>query len=93
MRYFKRHWDEPRGDEHDPWGTSWWFFEVDDEAHPVRQLQLYESGRVLRYDASHLDDAHGGLGDQPLDLEAFAAHEISAEVFERTWSEHAALDR
>jgi hypothetical protein len=32
-RYYKRRWDEVRGDEHNDWGPSTWYFEVgDDEA-------------------------------------------------------------
>ena len=27
-RYYKRNWEETRGDEFDSWGTSIWYFEV-----------------------------------------------------------------
>lgn len=46
--YVKRHWNEPRGDEHDAWGTSWWYFEVDDEGRVLRQIEQYDSGVRLR---------------------------------------------
>jgi hypothetical protein len=42
--YVKRHWVELRGDEHNAWGTSWWYFEVDDNGGVLRQVELYDSG-------------------------------------------------
>jgi hypothetical protein len=29
MRYFKQHWGESRGDAHNAWGCSLWYFETD----------------------------------------------------------------
>ena len=36
MRFYERAWDEPRGDQHDDWGTSIWYFAVDDDGWAVR---------------------------------------------------------
>jgi hypothetical protein len=84
FRYFRRHWDQSPY-EHDDWGGSIWFFEVDDEGWPVRQIEVYENGPVLKYDRDHLDDEYGGLGDQPLDFAEFAQFEIASDVFEAAW--------
>ena len=92
-RYFKRPWDETRGDQHDAWGTSEWFFEVGDDAYPLRQLELYENGTVLKYDKSHLHDEFGALGDQPLELDEFASYEISESAFREAWAGHEARNR
>ena len=81
-RYFKRRWDESRGDQFDAWGPSLWFFELDSEAFPVRQVERYENGVVLKYDTAHLDDEYGGLGDQALNLADFDGAGISREEFE-----------
>ena len=86
MKYFKRHWDESRGDEYDHWGTSWWYFEVDEEAWIVRQIEVYENGRISKYGGGFPDDKYGGLGDQQMDLEEFEAYTISAEEFELAWA-------
>lgn len=86
MRYFERRWDESRGDEHDSWGLSTWYLEVGDDGYPVRQLEKYDGGTVLKYDETHADDEFGGLGDQALDLEDFAPFEIDRARFEDEWS-------
>lgn len=86
MRYFKRYWDEPRGDTHNAWGCSWWYFETDDTGIVSRQVEVYESGPTLRYDTRRLNDEFGGLTDQPLDLGEFASFEVQREEFERVWA-------
>lgn len=85
LRYFRRPWNETRGDAHDDWGTSIWYFEVGDDLFPLRQIERYERGPVLRYSSEHTEDEFGGLGDQALPVEEFAAFEISAEDFEAAW--------
>jgi hypothetical protein len=91
--YFKRRWDESRGDEFDAWGCSIWVFETDDEFWPVRQIEIYDGGQVLFYDREHLDDGHGGLGDQPLDPEESEECRISAAEFEHEWSTRKTTNR
>lgn len=85
MRYFKRRWDETRADEHDEWGASWWYFEVDPDGYPTRQVVAYEKGPTFRYDQEHLDDDFGSLGDQPLDEAEFAPFAIPAAEFDSAW--------
>ena len=82
----KRAWDESRGDLHDDWGTSVWYFQLDDECYPERQLEIYSSGDVLAYDRKHAHDEYGGLGDQPLDDEEWTAFEITADEFVSAWT-------
>jgi hypothetical protein len=60
--YVKRLWNHLRGDEHDAWGTSWWYFEVDEEGEVLRQIEQYDSGICLRYSEQHLEDEFGVLG-------------------------------
>jgi hypothetical protein len=69
MRYFKRPWDEPRGDEYDSLGTTTFYFEVGPDLYIWRQIEVYENGSVLKYDRSHLYDAYGQLAEHPVDLE------------------------
>lgn len=85
LRYVKRHWNETRGDHHDGWGTSWWYFEVAEDGAVTRQVEQYESGALLRYEAKHDSDAYGGLASEPLDLSELGYLEILEEEFEQMW--------
>ena len=85
-RFVKRSWDESRGDNHDAWGTSIWYLQLDDEGYPERQLEIYSSGDALAYDRQHLDDEYGGLGDQPLDIEEWVTFEVTSQEFETAWT-------
>ena len=92
-RYFKRLWDEPRGDAYDSWGTSWWYLELDSSGWASRQLEFYANGTILRYDAEHAADDFGRLSDQPLNLVEFAEFEIDAAEFEARWVDGTAHNR
>ena len=48
-KYFKRKWNETRGDEFDSWGTSIWYFEIGPDGYPIKQIELYENGNRLKY--------------------------------------------
>jgi hypothetical protein len=85
-RYYKRRWDENRGDAFESWGHSIWYFEVADDGYPARQIEQYDNGPVLRYDADNVEDEYGGLGEHPLDSDEFAAFEITAEEFAAAWN-------
>ena len=69
LRYFKRRWDESRGDEYKSWGPSDWYFEVDDDCYVIRQLEQYDNGAVLKYDEAYIEDEFGGLAEKAPDLE------------------------
>ena len=85
-RFFRRPWDELRGDAFDSWGKSTWLFDVLDDGTVVRQVELYEHGQRLRYHDAHVDDAYGGLSVVSLDLADFERFEIGAADFEAVWS-------
>jgi hypothetical protein len=89
MRYFRRYWNESRGDAHDAWGCSWWTFETDDAGGVTRQVVVYERGPTLRYDDGRPDDESGGLSERPLDLDDFAEFEVPRAEFERVWGSDA----
>ena len=87
MKYYKKHWDETTCvDLTDSWGTSTYYFEVDEQNYPVRQIVLYENGNGLKYDSEHLDDDYGGLGDQALEMDEFESSEIDKSEFESLWT-------
>jgi hypothetical protein len=87
MRYFKRYWNEPRGDSHDDWGCSWWYFETDEAGVVERQVEVYDSGPTLRYDQSRQEDEYGGLSEKPLDIADFEAFEVNRDDFEQAWGQ------
>ncbi|WP_282042745.1 hypothetical protein [Winogradskyella flava] len=85
MRYFKRKWNETRGDKYNSWGKSVWFFETDNNGEVLRQIEIYDNGKVLKYDNQNIEDEFGGLADQNLDLTEFIEFTIEKEEFENKW--------
>lgn len=87
MLYFKRCWEESTGDPlTDAWGTSTYYFETDENAEVLRQVQLFENGNKLKYDQIKMDDEIGGLSDVDLDFEEFAGCKIGQLEFEEIWN-------
>lgn len=84
MRYFKRHWIELRGDEHDSWGKSDWWSETDNEGFVTRCIQRYQNGNVLLYTEFHKEDEFGMLPEGTIDLADFEEHTIGKKEFEET---------
>ena len=84
--HYRREWNESRGDEYADWGTSIWYFEVDDAGNVLRQIEVYQIGRILRYDQQHLVDAFGMLADQALDPDEFAGYVVPVAEFEAAWN-------
>lgn len=87
-RFYRRRWDETRGDEFDNWGHSVWLFEVGCDGWPVRQVEIYDVGRVLRYGPNHPEDHYGGLGEASIYDSGDQRNdfEITEAEFEREWT-------
>jgi len=84
--YFKRHWDERSGDElTDDWGSSTYYFMTDCDFFVVRQMQLFENGKILKYDADYMEDKFGGLSEVSIDIDEFAEFAIKEDEFEQLW--------
>ena len=86
-RTYRRRWNESRGDEFDAWGHSVWYVETDDDGWPVRQVEVYDSGPVLRYGPGHEEDRYGGLGRARLaeSEEDWGQFVITRDAFELVW--------
>jgi hypothetical protein len=84
-RYFKRYWNEVRGDEFDHWGCSWWYFETDESGSVYRQIEVYDRGPTHRYSDWYPEDDYGGLSKCDLDLGEFREYEIANAEFEQVW--------
>jgi hypothetical protein len=86
-RWFRRRWEEPRGDEFDTWGAATYLFEVADDGWPTRQIEDYDNGPTLRYGPDQKEDQYGQLGQARLDeLEDWTPWAITHEAFEEAWS-------
>ena len=87
-RWFRRRWEERRGDNFDVWGAATYLFEVDAEGWPTRQIVQHDNGPTLRYGSDHLKDQYGQLGQARLDdLEDWTPWTITRETFEDAWSQ------
>jgi len=85
-RYFKKIWNETTGvDVTDSWGNSIFYFETDDNLDVVKQIQVFENGKILKYDEQNYEDEYGFLADQPLEIEDFEEEEISKINFYEIW--------
>jgi hypothetical protein len=65
LRWFRRRWEESRGDGFASWGAATYFFEVGPDGRPVRQVEVYDAGPTLRYGPDHPEDEFGQLGQDP----------------------------
>lgn len=86
-KYFRRRWDDARGDQWSSWGPSWWLFETDLDGRVIRQLEVYEDGPALRYDRDHPEDQYGRLSTVTClwELEDWSTWEINRSSFEALW--------
>ena len=87
MKYYKRNWEESRGDEFDNWGKSIWYFETDNSGLPIKQIEVYENGNVMKYDKIKSEDEFGRLGYKELDLDEFNEFKITELEFNKVWNE------
>jgi Cysteine-rich CPCC len=87
LLYFKRHWDETTGsDKTDSWGKSSYYFETDKEGNVLKQMVVYDNGKVLKYSHLHIEDEFGGLAEQGLDLTDEGYTPLSKNDFFTLWN-------
>ena len=87
MLYFKREWKQTRGDQYDNWGTCTYYFETEDDGFPLRHVEVYENGNVLRYSEQNLEDEFVMLANNKLYLKQFEPFKISQNDFMEVWFE------
>ncbi|WP_367128966.1 hypothetical protein [Saccharothrix sp. HUAS TT1] len=60
--------------------------EHDGELIVIRQIELPSAGGVHRYSWRLIEDAHGGLTDEPIDPFEDPVKPIARETFEAVWN-------
>jgi hypothetical protein len=85
LRYVKRRWSESRGDQHDGFGHSLWFFEIDPACNVIRQIEEYDDGTIRGYSLQMPRDDFGGLSTVPLDDSLADFEFIIAAEFNELW--------
>ena len=87
MKYVKRYWDESTGEIWtNYWGTSTFYFELDDDGTVLRQVQEFERQQYLKYELDYPDDKLGALTEVPIDPTELDFKEIPQALFEEKWA-------
>ena len=84
-QYYKRHFEEVRTKNSESWGTCEYYFETNQVGEVLRQIEVYENGKTLKYSEQFIEDEFGFLADQPLDLFDFEKFAITKNDFEYQW--------
>lgn len=85
-RYFKKFWNETTGDElTDCWGKSKYSFETDENCNVLKQIQVFQNKKILKYDEQNFEDQYGFLTDRPLEIEDLGDSELSEIDFYKIW--------
>src|SRR5690349_13920754 len=84
-RYYRRRSEETRGDTWAGWGPCVYLFEVGLDGRALRQVEQYDDGPTLRYEAGD-DDEYGFLTVSTFDTVDWAEFEVSPDIFAEAWS-------
>lgn len=85
--YYKRYFDETRTEKSEFWGTCEYYFETNQNGEILRQIEVYENGKKLKYSEQSIEDEYGFLGDQLIDLLEFEKFAINKNDFEYQWQQ------
>lgn len=81
-RFYRRPWDEPRGDQHDAWGTCVYYFWVLGGV-VEQQVQRYDDGTTLAYDRYHREDEYGFMTTEPLEPTEWEPFSVGLATYQR----------
>ncbi len=86
--FFKRKWEETSGNpKTNDWGTVMYYFETDKNGNVLKQIEIYDNHRILKYSELCLEDAYGGLATEGLDLTDFGYIKIEEKEFLKHWNQ------
>ena len=84
--YYKRHFNESRIEKSETWGTCIYYFESNQKGEILRQIEIYENGKRLKYSEEFIEDEFGFLADQTIKLLEFEEYAINKNDFEYQWT-------
>lgn len=84
--YYKRHFNENRIEKSETWGTCIYYFESNHKGEILRQIEIYENGKRLKYSEEFIEDEFGFLADQTIKLLEFEEYAINKNDFEYQWT-------
>lgn len=84
--YYKRHFNEDRIEKSENWGTCIYYLESNQKGKILRQIEIYENGKRLKYSEEFIEDEFGFLADQTISLLEFEEYAISKNDFEYQWT-------
>ena len=82
MPFYRRRWEESRGDAYDFWGSAVYYFWIQD-GQVEQQVEVYDSGVMLAYDRYHPEDQFGRISLGALDEKEWAAYEVDISTYQR----------
>lgn len=83
--YYKRHFDEIRTEKSEIWGACDYYFETNESGEVLRQIEIYQNNKTLKYSEQIIEDEFGSLADQSIDLLDFEKFAITKNDFEYQW--------
>jgi hypothetical protein len=82
MPFYRRRWEESRGDRYDDWGPAVYYFWVEG-CVVEQQVEIYDCGVMLAYDCYHVEDEFGRLTVDLLDPHEWARFEVDVATYQR----------
>jgi hypothetical protein len=82
--YYRRTGAERRVDEHGDWGRASYLFEVHGR-RVLRQIEIYESGSMVRYGPDRRSDGYGSLFSTLPEASAIDANPLPQSIFNSAW--------
>ena len=83
--YYKRHFNEVRIEKSETWGTCIYYLESNQKGEILRQIEIYDNGKRLKYSEDSIEDEFGFLADQKIDLSEFEEYTTDKNDFENQW--------
>lgn len=85
--FFKRHWNETTGNPlTDAWKTSTYYFQTDKEGEVLKQIDVFDNHKILKYSNLCIEDDFGGLATVALDLLDTGYLPIPKDAFFSIWN-------
>jgi hypothetical protein len=82
MPFYRRRWNEPRGDDHDDWDAATYYCWIH-QSVLEQQVEVCGFGVILAYDRCHIEDQFGGMSQVELNPDEWSPFEIDIDTYQR----------